>query len=61
MFLYRTNFVILEELCPEAVTQSLSLKRLFLKVLQNAQENICVGVSSLRNLPAEARAICKTI
>ena len=34
----------------EAITRTFSVKKLFLKILQNSQESICVGVSFLIKL-----------
>ena len=36
----------------EAVAQSCSIKKVFVKIQQNSQENTCVGVSYLRKLQA---------
>ena len=36
----------------EAVAQRYSIKKVFLKILQNSQENICVGVSFMVKLKA---------
>ena len=36
---------IIQRLYPEAVVQTYSVKKLFLKIPQNSQENICVEVS----------------
>ena len=38
----------------EAVSQKGSVKKVFLEILQNSQENICVGVSFLKKLQAVA-------
>ena len=38
----------------EAVIQRGSVKKVFLEISQNSQENICVGVSFLKKLQAEA-------
>ena len=38
----------------EAITQKGSVKKVFLEILQNSQENICVGVSFLKKLQAVA-------
>ena len=40
--------------CSEAVARRCSVKRVFLKILQNSQENTCVRVSFLVNLQASA-------
>ena len=38
----------------EAVSQKGSVKKVSLEILQNSQENICVGVSFLKKLQAVA-------
>ena len=42
---------------PEAVARRCSAKKLFLKILQNSQENTCVGVSFSIKLKASGNSV----
>ena len=51
-FVRNTNAFYSDQVCYRSSHQKCSIKKLFLKILQYSQENICVGVSFLIKLQA---------